>query len=442
MKKEVFLEKVLAVHGDKYDYSLVPDEFPQKDKVTIICPKHGEFSMTVGNLIWNKRGCAKCGFEHVAGIKREKARQHFYAMAPILHNFKYDYALSEYTSSDDKVKIICPIHGMFEQTPAVHMTGCGCQKCGREVTKLKQAYDEETFINVAMETHGDRFDYSELNFKSMKHKVNIICRIHGKFEQAAINHLHGNGCPECSKEGLREKFKMPEKEFLDRVYSNFPDYDLSKCVYINAHTRVTVTCPAHGEFQQLPRHLVLGHGCRSCGYGKNAIARSKDVSNYIGQFNGVHNNFYDYSKASNTNSKEKFIVICPIHGEFLTTTSNHIKGKGCPKCGQYKSGFRSNKAGTFYILRVTEDVYKFGISNKFEQRLKQIQLKSVFDIQCLLRYDFDDGHIARVIESEIIASDIQRGVINHCDMRCGYSETFYSKDLSKVLDIVNKHKPA
>jgi hypothetical protein len=230
-----------------------------------------------------------------------------------------------------------------------------------------------------------------------------------------------------------------KKEFIRRVLVHFPDYDLSECVYINAHTPVTVICNIHGKMQKLPKHLVLGHGCKECGFNKNSVTRSKDLSSYLEKFKEVHKDFYDYSKSFAKNSKEKFNVVCPIHGEFTTTVSNHLKGKGCPKCGQYKSGFRSNKLGTFYILKITEDVYKFGISNKFEQRLKQIKSKSKFNIECLFKFDFEDGHIARLIESEIIASNIQRDVIAHCDLQSGKTETFYVKDLTKVLDIVYKY---
>ena len=374
MKKEVFLEKVLAVHGNKYDYSLVPDEFPQKDKITIICPKHGEFNMTAGNLIWNKRGCAKCGFEYVAGLKKEKYRQHFFAMAPVLHSFKYDYSLVEYITSEIKVKIVCPVHGVFEQTPEVHMRGNGCRKCGTEVSSRKQKYSSIDFIEVARQVHGDIFDYSELNFKSYQENVDIICKVHGKFSQNPNNHISGNGCPSCTAEMLRERFKMPEQEFLRRVADNFPEYDLSMCEY--------------------------------------------------------------------THNKDNITVGCPIHGEFTKRAWSLVKGFGCPKCSASKCGFKSKKKGTLYILKITDDVYKFGITNDLETRFRGIQRKCCFDIELLYTFNFEDGQQARLAEAEIIDSDIERNLINRCDMKTGYTETFYAKDLTKVLDIVYKYKPA
>ena len=52
-----------------------------------------------------------------------------------VHGNKYDYSLMEYTNRDIKIKIICPKHGIFEQTPHNHENGQGCPKCGRDIVK-------------------------------------------------------------------------------------------------------------------------------------------------------------------------------------------------------------------------------------------------------------------------------------------------------------------
>ena len=46
-----------------------------------------------------------------------------------IHGNKYDYSLVEYVNNTTKVKIICPIHGIFEQTPKSHLDGNNCYKC-------------------------------------------------------------------------------------------------------------------------------------------------------------------------------------------------------------------------------------------------------------------------------------------------------------------------
>lgn len=441
MKKEVFIEKALAVHGDKYDYSLLPNEFVNKDKVPVVCKDHGVFYITTGNHISNSRGCAKCGIEKVAAIKKERSKIKFFKEAPIIHNNKYDYSRVEYTTTETKVTIICPIHGDFEQTPYAHISGQGCRLCGATNRGIAQRDTAETFIAKAIATHGSIYDYSKVEYINQQTKVCIICPVHGEFLQQPNNHINGNGCPKCTPIKLKNKFMMTIEEFSDRVSSLHPTLKFDFSTYDGSNSFIQLECPVHGKSKQRARHLIIGHGCRACGIERGADIRSKDHTFYIDKFKEVHGDSYDYSLVNFSKSKYKFTVICKEHGEFRTTVNNHLKGKGCPKCAKYKSGFRSNLAGTFYILKVTEDCYKFGISNKFEDRLQSIQSKCVFDIEVLYRFEFEDGQIARSIEEDVIAELPVRGVVSSLDMRSGYTETFYAKDISLVLSIVDRYKP-
>jgi hypothetical protein len=118
---DTFIKKATAKHNDKYDYSLV-EYVNAKTKVKIICSKHGIFEQTPGNHL-NGRGCPECGFikfDNAALIKRFREK----------HNDKYDYSLVDYVSAKTKVTIICPQHGQFEQTPDGHGGGAGCSRCG------------------------------------------------------------------------------------------------------------------------------------------------------------------------------------------------------------------------------------------------------------------------------------------------------------------------
>jgi hypothetical protein len=116
----------------------------------------------------------------------------FLEKANIKHNNKYDYSECKIINSKIKVNIICPIHGTFEQRPNDHLNGYGCGKCGG----TKKLTNDE-FINKANIKHNNKYDYSECNYVSTKNKVNIICPIHGMFEQIPNNHLDGKGCRQC-----------------------------------------------------------------------------------------------------------------------------------------------------------------------------------------------------------------------------------------------------
>lgn len=105
--------------------------------VVVTCKIHGDFNIHVGNLINIGRGCHSCSVK--ASDLSRYTTQHFIAKAKSIHGDKFDYSLVEYKSSKDKVKIICPKHGEFEQLPQNHYK-YDCRKCSSEpvVELLKQ----------------------------------------------------------------------------------------------------------------------------------------------------------------------------------------------------------------------------------------------------------------------------------------------------------------
>lgn len=130
---------------------------------------------------------------------KKLTKNEFISKAIIAHiNCAYDYSLVKYVNTDTKVKIICLKHGIFEQTPHNHMNGQNCKKCGYEIVTSKQKYDTSKFINKAKEIHGDKYDYSLVDFINSRIKVKIICKKHNYiFEQTPSNHIQGAGCRRC-----------------------------------------------------------------------------------------------------------------------------------------------------------------------------------------------------------------------------------------------------
>lgn len=130
--------------------------------------------------------------------RKQLTTEDFIRKAHEVHGDKYDYSETVFVDSKTKVRIICPIHGPFEQAPYSHLQGVGCMACGSEKTKKsKVKWDEKTFIAKACEVHGDKYDYSKLGFVNMRTPVTIICPIHGEFVQQPRVHILGSGCPKC-----------------------------------------------------------------------------------------------------------------------------------------------------------------------------------------------------------------------------------------------------
>jgi very-short-patch-repair endonuclease len=178
----------------------------------------------------------------------------FIEKAKNIHGNKYDYSFVEYINNHIKVKIICSIHGVFEQRPIEHLSGCGCLKCSG---KNKTTTD---FISEANLIHNNKYDYSLVNYKNSKLKIKIICKKHGMFEQKSNNHLIGQGCSKCVK-----KHKPTTKEFIQnaiKIHSN--KYDYSLVDYINNSTKINIICKKHGIFKQIPNSHLNGRGCPKC----------------------------------------------------------------------------------------------------------------------------------------------------------------------------------
>lgn len=125
-----FIQKAIKVHGNLYDYSQVK-YITSHTKIKIICTEHGVFEQTPDNHIRSKQGCPTCG-ERRRALNRVLTTDEFIHTTTQIHNNFYDYSLVKYISAHAKVKIICPEHGVFEQTPDRHIRSGGCFYCAHE----------------------------------------------------------------------------------------------------------------------------------------------------------------------------------------------------------------------------------------------------------------------------------------------------------------------
>jgi hypothetical protein len=186
--------------------------------------------------------------------------EEFIIKANIIHNNKYDYSKSIYTSSKDNIIIICNVHGKFIQTPNNHLQGEGCNKCsGREV------YNTKDFIEKANIIHNNYYNYNKVNYIRSIKKVVIICSKHGEFKQTPNDHLSGYGCNKCAILTVAKKNTISTEEFISRakiIHNNL--YDYSKTICKKQKIKVIVTCSAHGDFTITPNNHLRGKGCPIC----------------------------------------------------------------------------------------------------------------------------------------------------------------------------------
>jgi hypothetical protein len=190
-----FIQKAIEIHKDKYDYSKV--EYKKAiEKVIIICKKHGEFYQTPNGHL-SSAGCKKCATD-LNILNQSSTTITFIENAKNVHGDKYDYSKVIYINNSTKIIIICKEHREFKQAPASHLVGSGCNKCGILSTSQKNSSNTEEFIKKAIEINGDKYDYSKVNYINTNTKVIIICKKHGEFYQLTISHINGAGCSKCN----------------------------------------------------------------------------------------------------------------------------------------------------------------------------------------------------------------------------------------------------
>ncbi len=266
LTKNDFIKRAIKLHGNVYDYSHVNYK-NNNSQIEIICKTHGKFMQQPNNhLVGN--GCPKCGRISTT-FKQTTTTDAFIQKAKQIHKEKYNYSKVDYTKAHGKVIIICNEHGEFNQSADSHLRGSGCPKC---IGRLRTTDD---FRLEAQIVHGNKYDYTLVQYEYATTKVIIICKTHGKFMQQPNNHLLGNGCPECGKNQTSEKLKSSTLQFIERAKSIHKEsYDYAKVNYINANTKVMILCNKHGMFQQQPNNHLSGQGCPKCacvGYSKAQI---------------------------------------------------------------------------------------------------------------------------------------------------------------------------
>ena len=262
-------------------------------------------------------------------------KENFIKKANIKHNFKYDYSNVIYVDSLTKIKIICPIHGEFMQTPQNHLRGRGCSLCANIKKSQDMQMSNDFFIEKAKQIHQNKYDYSKTNLleRDEKGKIIIICPIHGEFKMKPTLHLKGQSCPKCKGKGncIDDLLKK-----ANEIHNN--KYDYSKVIFSKMHNKVTIICPIHGEFEQtLSKHISKKQGCPKCAAIQRGKDRLMDKQLFFQKAKAIHNNKYDYSKTVYNGMEEMITYICPIHGEIKQRPFDHLRGFGCYKCSNLES---------------------------------------------------------------------------------------------------------
>jgi len=162
--------------------------------------------------------------------------------------------------------------------------------------------------------------------------------------------------------------RLTTEEFIKRarkVHRN--KYDYSRVDYKNSHDKVKIICPIHREFEQKASNHLYGQGCNRCAILKRGQHKSQSIETFIEKSRKLHGDLYDYSSVEYVNNHTKVKIICPHHGTFEATPSDHYTN------GVMCSGCQTEKRKTSFIKRAKEfhgDLYDYSLVEYVNNRTK------------------------------------------------------------------------
>lgn len=264
--------------------------------------------------------------------------EEFIRRAKEKHGDTYGYELTNYVNHRTPITVICKVHGAIQMLPNTHLQGPGCRQCYLDENVRTAPCDTESFIEKSRKIHGNKYNYDKVYYINYNTPVEIICPIHGSFWMKPFVHLqptYQQGCPKCSLEKRVLERTGNIEEFIERsrdVHGGKYNYD--KVVYVNRLTKVIITCPIHGDFEQKPADHIRGIGCPICG---NPRINGWSKEDLLKSFNDIHHGLYSYPNLPDRISRKKKIDIkCKKHGIFRQRICRHLQGDGCPVCSNSK----------------------------------------------------------------------------------------------------------
>lgn len=306
--------------------------------------------------------------------------------------------------------------------------------------------NRDGFIEKATSIHGDKFDYSLVEFVNTFTKVKIRCIKHDEiFEQTPSMHYKHNGCRSCFSECVIERQLSNTNEFITNAKLVHGDtYEYHKTIYKHNRLPVIITCKKHGDFEQVANNHLAGHGCRKCAAEFLSSSQANSVEQFIENARKIHGDYYSYDLVVYKNTATKVKIICPVHGVFEQIPCNHTSGQKCPLCSI--RGFKSDLQSHVYVLKVEGMAFSFtgyGISNDIEARLaehKRNLRKHGLFIEDFSTFYFDSGAAAEKVES-CIRSIFERHplTLNLRGFKTESTTTDYATVVAFVQDYITKN---
>lgn len=271
---EQYIQEIRSIYGDIFEFGNTIYKGCH-ELVTITCPIHGDFDRIATNFLMGG-GCSLCNSKYTTETLIQKLVN--------VRGDEFDYSKVKWNGSDEKITIICKVHGEFDQSIYHHLSGFGCSECSGN--RKKTSID---FKTNGFNLYGEKNDYSKIqDFKNNKTPVEIICKYHGSFFKSYYDHIIKNfDCPDCNNiVNTTSKFIIESVKTHGNLYGYFPS------TYMDNKTTIEITCRTHGSFWQNPSDHMNGAGCSKCNIsrGERAIMQWLITNNLLYEYNKSFDN--------------------------------------------------------------------------------------------------------------------------------------------------------
>lgn len=251
----------------------------------------------------------------------------------------------------------------------------------------------EAFIAKANLKHGGRYTYEKTVYGRQTNRVVITCPLHGPFEQSAKSHLAGAGCRKCAEEARR----LTKASFIEKAQALFGGkYRYDKVLLKDRFTKVTITCPIHGEFEKTPKKHLAGAGCQKCAWG------GYTTEGFITKAREIHGTRFGYGMVDIKGIETPITIICPVHGPFEQWPKHHLAGNGCAACGE--DAKIQGDSASVYLVKLNDDNYKIGMSGNLNNRLADIRTELYRQPRGLTLIHIGTPGWAYIVEQKLLKS--------------------------------------
>lgn len=373
LSQEEFIKRCVEAHGTKYDY----DEtvyVTSKTRVKIYCKKCDRSFWQFPHAHIKGDGCRVCANKR-RGERARMSDDEFIRRSKKIHGSRYGYDKMVYKGLTKKVTLFCYACGKSFKVKVEHhlyrAVGCRCHKPSQVRTTLNE------FVKQARKVHGDRYDYSAVDYKGTKTKVKIYCKACAKFFwQRPCTHLLASiGCRQCATRVQAEKLTRTNEQFIREAQEVHGDrFGYQKVKYQASDKPVKIYCKKCKKFfMQAPIvHLKSKYGCSNCFYKTTRLGKE----HFVAQAKKLHGDLFGYDKVKYTNARVAVKIYCnECNKYFRQKPEAHLKGCGCTRC--YRNDKRAYTTESFI-----EEAKRVHGNNYQYDKTKYVQRNVHIDVYC------------------------------------------------------------